>query len=162
MSEVIVRRSGEEPGKGLTYTLRPSELKAVAEDLWPGPTVLQVHETRNQEFSQEQRTQMRLAHRWHLLKWEFNPGAQHVDPRLRPLEERVLHVRQFGIGRELLSLPVARRSALVSEIRNALRLHVPKDPWPEWSLRVDLDEGQRLLDWTFQADGRKETWTSLV
>lgn len=162
MSEVTVRRLGEPPGKGLTYTLRPSELKAVADDLWPGATVLQVHERRNQEFLQQQRTQMRLAHRWHLLKWSFNPRKQASDPRVRPLEERLADVHQYAIGRELLSLPVARRSALVSEIRNALRLHVPRDPWPEWSLQVDLDEGQRVLDWTFEGDGRKETWTSLV
>lgn len=162
MSEVTVRRLGELPGKGLTYTLRPSELKAVVDGLWPGATLLQVHEHRNQEFFQQQRTQMRLAHRWHLLKWSFNPRKQHVDPRLRPLEERLVDVDQYGIERELLSLPVARRTALVSEIRNALRLHVPQDPWPEWWLQVDLDEGQRVLDWTFQGDGRKETWTSLI
>ena len=161
MSEVIVRRTGEEAGKGRTYSLRPSELKAVAEGLWPGQTHLHVHQRRNQDLSQVQRTQLRLSHRRHLVEWSYRARVQPSDPRLRPSEERIVQVVQYGLEHDLLNLPLARREALLAELRSALLRRVPtREPWPDWSLRVDLDSGQRLLDWTFEGDGQKETWTT--
>lgn len=162
MAEVTVQRFGTEAGKGHTYALRPTELKAAVEGMWEGATRLQVRERRSQDLRQDQRTQLRLAHRWHLLRWSYDPRSQDGDPRLGTRLERRIEIHQYGIPTELLSLPVARRAALVQEMREALRLHVPAEPWSAWSLGVDLDEGQRILDWTFEGDGRRETWTSLV
>lgn len=154
---------GEEAGKGRTYSLRPSELKAVAEGLWPGPTRLDLHQRRNQDLRQAQRTQLRLSHRRHLVEWTYRARVQPADPRVRPSEERIVEILQYSLERELINLPLARREALLAELRGALQRLVPaREPWPDWTLRVDLDSGQRLLDWTFEGDGHRETWTTPV